>query len=47
MHAAVEFAKTDVSAVAEHVWQNIDMDFQSNTILAREKEKIIYEDVAC
>ena len=35
--AAVKFARTDVSAVAEHVWHhNHQMDFQSTTVLARE-----------
>ena len=41
----MKFAKTDVSVVAEHVWQkHHQMDFQSTTILP---EKIIYKDIAC
>ena len=35
--AAVKYAKTDVSAVSEHVWEkHHQMDFQSTKILARE-----------
>ena len=38
--AAVKFAKTDVSAVAEHIWQKQhQMDFQATTVLAQENDK--------
>ena len=37
--AAVKFVKTDVCAVSKHVWQkHHQMDFQSTTILARDKD---------
>jgi len=37
--AAVKYAKTDVSAVAEHVWERQhSMDFDGTTILAREHD---------
>ena len=45
-HAAVKFAKTDVSAVAKHVWQKHHQIWTSNPS-GYLLEKIIYRDVAC